>query len=524
MTRLFLAALLCAAWLPGQEGRFSGVAREPNGGRLLPSVELTLLSDEAGSRVLSARTGADGRFAFEGLALGAYTLTARKPGYEAGKPVTRAVSLTETDPEAKSTIELRKSAVLAGLVTDPDGQPMAKVAVELYRWQTIRGRRRLVTSGSATTNDLGEFRMHGLAPERYLLRVNPLTLFGIRGVLAYEYEPVYYPGTASPAGAAAVPVGWGSEVVGLDMQVSYAARTAIEGQVFTTEGEVCAQCLLSTVGASNETAAALTLRGDGTFALRGLPEGDYRLVAMPRRRGGGNAVLEARLSEEEPLRVAMTLSPAREVSGRALLGPGAESREPVKFGVRLDAVAGAQFSRGRPAQSSTASDGTFRITEVVPGEYDLSVSGLPDGVYLDSIRVAGRALAGLTLNVPSDYDLTDVDLRLADDGAEVSGIVAAEGRSEGEPLAPPGVVALIPLEYGAGGRYELLASYRPADGQFLFEAVPPGDYTLIAVPTSNRFDLGEPADVELLRRAGERLKVRARASIEANAPFLPNPD
>jgi len=522
--RLLLAALLCAAWLPAQEGRLSGVAREPNGGRLLPSVELTLVADEASSQVLSARTGADGRFSFEGLAFGTYTLSARKPGYEAGKPATRSVALTEAEPEAKADLILRKSAVLAGLVTDPDGQPMAEVAVELYRWQTIRGRRRLVTAGSSTTNDLGEFRMHGLAPERYLLRVNPLTLFGIQGVLAYEYEPAYYPGGTSPASAAAVPVGWGSEIVGLDIQVRYAPATAIEGQIFTAEGEPCAQCLVSAIGESNETAAAVTARADGSFALRGLAESNYRLVAMPRRRGGGNSVLEARLTKEEPLQVAMTLSPAREVSGRALLGPDAESREPMKFGVRLDAVAGAQFSRGRPAQSVASADGTFRITEVVPGEYDVSVSGLPDGVYLDSVRLAGRMLPGFTLNVPSDYDLTDVDLRLADDGAEVSGIVAAEGRAEGEPLAPPGVVALIPLDYGAGGRYELLASYRPADGQFLFKAVPPGDYTLIAVPTSNRFDLGEPADVELLRRSGERLKVRARASIESNAPFLPNPD
>ena len=524
MTRVAVLILLAVAVVAAQDGEIRGVAREPNGGRLLPSVEVTIVSDEAGARLYSTRSGADGRFLFDQLPYGDYTLSARKAGYEAGKPVTLSAAISDTDPAASVPVELRKSAVMAGQVTDPDGDPMVDIAVELYRWQTIRGRRRLVTSGSTTTNDLGEFRLHGLAPERYLLRINPLTLLVVRGVLAYEYSPSYFPGSFDAAGAQTVEVRWGAEIVGLDVQLDYAPRTAIEGRVLLADGTVCNECLVSVVGESKEMVASVTVRTDGSFALRGLPAKDYDLVALPRRSEGGNAVLPVQLREGEPTSVAMTVGPARTVSGRALFGPGSAAREPVKYGVRLDAAAGAVFTRGRAAQSNAAVDGSFVVKEVVPGEYDLSVSGLPDGVYLDSVRVGGQPLPGATLTVPSEYDLTDVDLRLADDGGEVSGVVDPSNSAVPGQVAPLGVAALIPIPYGGRGRFELLASYRPEDGQFLFRAVPPGDYTLVAVPTSNRFDLGEPADVELLRRGGKRVEVRPGQSLSTEAPFVPDRD
>lgn len=524
MKLVVLVGLLWASAAVAQDGQISGLAREPNGGRLLPSVELTIVSEEAGARVHATRSGADGRFVFDGLPYGGYTLSARKAGYEAGQPVTLSASVSEADPAAKVEVELRKSAVMAGQVTDPDGDPMVDIAVELYRWQTVRGRRRLVTSGSSTTNDLGEFRLHGLAPERYLVRVNPLTLLIVRGVLAYEYSPSYYPGSLDAAGAQSVPVRWGAELVGLDVQLEHAPRTAIEGRVFQSDGTVCDECLVSVVGESKEMVASVTARPDGSFALRGLPERQYDLVALPRRSVGGNAVQQVSLREDEPAVVAMTLGPARTVSGRAVFGPGSDSHEPVNYGVRLDAVAGAVFSRGRAAQSSAAVDGSFFIKDVVPGEYDLSVSGLPDGVYVDSVRVGGQPLPGVTLSVPSEYDLTDVSLRLADDGGEVSGLIDAGASAAPGQAAPLGVVALIPIPYGEGGRYELLASYRPEDGEFLFRSAPPGNYTLVAVPQSNRFDLGEPADVELLRRGGKRIEVRPGQRVQTEAPFLADLD
>ena len=44
--------------------------------------------------------------------------------------------------------------------------------VQVSRLQYMQGRKQLGRSGGATTNDLGEYRVFGLAPGRYYLNAN----------------------------------------------------------------------------------------------------------------------------------------------------------------------------------------------------------------------------------------------------------------------------------------------------------------------------------------------------------------
>ena len=68
-----------------------------------------------------------------------------------------------------------------------------------------------------------------------------------------------------------------------------------------------------------------------------------------------------------------------------------------------------RLSRWRPADgqgeepvaAQVKPDGTFRIPRIVPDQYSVQVSGLPDGVYVKSVRLDGRDITGEDLNLAS---------------------------------------------------------------------------------------------------------------------------
>ena len=118
--------------------------------------------------------------------------------------------------------KLTPHAVVAGRVLDSDGEPVPNVQVStmLHRY-TPRGKQLMQTGGSST-NDLGEFRIFGIAPGRYYLQAT----HGMRWDAAMDrsartgpeegYVPTYFPGTTDPASASMIDVTAGQQLLGLD--------------------------------------------------------------------------------------------------------------------------------------------------------------------------------------------------------------------------------------------------------------------------------------------------------------------
>jgi hypothetical protein len=156
----------------------------------------TVTDDEAARplrRVLLTLSGAEirgdrqvmsddqGRFAFEGLPAGRYTLTAVKPayvtihhgsarpGYGPGAPVSLADGQT-----ARLLLRIPRGAVIAGIVRTPSAQPIASAQAQLSRVQSVGGQLRTVpvlgVRTIATTDDQGRFRFYGLPPGEYVIR------------------------------------------------------------------------------------------------------------------------------------------------------------------------------------------------------------------------------------------------------------------------------------------------------------------------------------------------------------------
>jgi Carboxypeptidase regulatory-like domain len=99
------------------------------------------------------------------------------------------------------------ASVIAGKIYDDDGEPMPSVEVSAVRQVYSQGKRSHASAMTATTNDLGEYRLFGLPPGRYFVScVYPRWNRGGPEDDSIEeekegYAKLFYPGTADVAKA-----------------------------------------------------------------------------------------------------------------------------------------------------------------------------------------------------------------------------------------------------------------------------------------------------------------------------------
>src|SRR3954471_19916794 len=107
-------------------------------------------------------------------------------------------------------------------VLDDQGEPVANARITLQSYQYVQGRKQLVPAGGGgSTNDLGEYRVFGIAPGKYYLSATPMITSPFandRSASAgpeEDYVSTYYPGTIDPASAAQLDVAAGAQLRGI---------------------------------------------------------------------------------------------------------------------------------------------------------------------------------------------------------------------------------------------------------------------------------------------------------------------
>ena len=268
-------------------------------------------------------TDDDGRFEFNGLATGHYTVTALKPAYlsvsyGAAKPGAAGTPIAlEADQHADVSLTMPKGAVLEGRLADARGgaMPGAYVAAYLLRPGETSGK----FVKSTTTDDRGAYRLFGLSPGAYTVMASfPMTsiysieepspaeidaaiaAIGSRALFgssppssprqgadplepAVRYSPVYYPGVPSLDDAATVTLSAGEERTGLDFRFDPVRTTTIEGTVTGPVRDLSqTQLTLQFAGTGASPAggnATAQPQPDGSFVFRNIAPGRYRLTA-----------------------------------------------------------------------------------------------------------------------------------------------------------------------------------------------------------------------------------------------------
>ena len=254
----------------------------------------------------TALTDADGRYDFRDLPAGRYSITASKPSFVSwsyGQTLPdglgRPLALSDNQTADNVDVRLIHGAVITGRIVDEFGEPVPNAAVTALRRQYQQGQTRLVPSGErAQANDIGAYRIFGLAPGQYYVSatVQALTLampVGNSVEVSGQnsgYAPTFYPGTSDTASAQKVTVGGAQTLSGVDIALTPTRLATITGSAVDSAGRPIAGSVFATprgngagIGASG---VGGPLREDGTFTIPNVPPGEYVLRANAARSVG----------------------------------------------------------------------------------------------------------------------------------------------------------------------------------------------------------------------------------------------
>ena len=515
---------------PGLPPRDAATAQKPAAGtarirgRLVASPAGTplrrvrmMLQTPAGpelTRVIT--TDAQGRYEFAELPAGRYSLFASKPAYvelqygqrrpyEAGTPIV----LRDNETLTSIDFALPRGSVITGRITDELNEPLAEAQVQVQRFAyTPDGRRRLATSGRATTDDRGEFRVYGLMPGEYVVTGTartPSPPFFVNGApLAIEpadgYLPTYYPGTPNPANAQPISIGIAEElsvqfalVAGRFARVSGTARYSDGQPAYPAEVSVLPRVSSGMFLLTDDGSNATRTGPDGNFSVTGVAPGEYTIDVRPQPGplpGNRQAVAEmgsvpVTVTGNDIAGMRITTSKGSLVSGR-VVWEGTSPRSSALTGspsVQASSVDSLVsffgFVSDPNADGSLDDEGRFRLGGL-RGRIHLDVSSPPNWM-LKSVIVEGRDFTEVPLDLTDRPSIDDVVITLSDKRTTVSGSVTD---SRGA-AASSYVVVILPAEEKESARdfyYYYIRTARPdTNGRFETRGLKPGRYVALAI-------------------------------------------
>jgi hypothetical protein len=571
------------------------------------------LSAPQGTGSRSTVTDDTGAFSFTALPEGRYSLSASKPGHINGSFGQRIPGRSGTPiqladgQKLQLQLQLWRGAVITGPLVDEHGEAIPNTPVRVLRYVMPGGQRTLQQAGNAQTDDRGIYRIFGLQPGEYLVSATPRNTNQVsvaseaaraavaaaleRGSPSEDmrvmvnqqvrveeqarveivqggaiaggdeqptgYAPVYYPGTTSPASAAAVTVGPGEEKSGVDFQYQVVPVARVDGIVTTSSGQLPPNVTLSLVNTGFNvpgiSPGGARADAQGNFRINNVPPGQYTLVAratfVQGREGGpggrglppggrGEMAMGAARGRAggspaaDPVRlwgtadvtvdgrtvsgVVVALQPGVQVAGRIAF-EGTSVQPPTdlsRMRVSLQPVV-TPGSPGDVASGATGrveADGRFSMSSVVPGRYRLLASGAGAGWFVGSSAIEGQDSLDFPVEIKSS--ITGAVVTFTDKQSELTGRVTND---QSQPVFDYTLVI-----YPADMRYRQpqsrrILTTRPAtDGRFTFRNLPPGEYRIAPVLDPEPGSWFDPAFLQQLDGSALRLSIGEGEKKEQN--------
>jgi protocatechuate 3,4-dioxygenase beta subunit len=457
----------------------------------LRKVHLILRSVEDPNRTVAAVTNADGRFALKDIEPGPYRLNVTRVGFVADeygrrKPDAPGAILTLHAGQDLKDLQFRliPAGVISGKIYDDDGEPLPGVMVNAVRQVRSEGKRGRSAVSSVSTNDLGEYRLFGLAPGRYFVScVYPRWNRGGDEVDSTDaekegYAKLYYPGTADVAKAEPITIRVGEEATSIDILMRKVPVHQVRGNVYnqiTHKPGVGVMLILLPKTANREwdyASPATVQKPDGSFAIQEVLPGSYTLasfwfddgISYVNRQSidVGNADVEG---------IAMTVVPGTNINGR-VVWEGQPAVEKDDLTVTPSPV---DVPFGMRGQSRVARDNSFTLKGLGEGTYRADVTGMSLDCYIKDVRYGESSVLkdGFTV---TRGDAGSLEIVVSSRGARVQGTVMD---SDGLPQAGVSVV-LVP-ELSQRENYQKYKTESTDQyGNFNLRGIAPGDYKLFS--------------------------------------------
>jgi hypothetical protein len=249
-----------------------------------------------------------GRFTFDRLPAGSYSMSATKGAYltsnygapKPGMPGS-VIVLSEGESFTTNPLPLTKGAVIAGRLLNRRGQPMPDEIVQVAQVVSVGGerRRRAAPAWRAATNEHGEYRVSSLPAGDYVVFSSPAP-FPVRGEpgaaeLAWArsgsgsppppagnfgYAPTMYPGTTDTAAGVVISLAAGEVKAGVEFALQFLPVARVSGSISMSNGEQAIGGIVACLPRDPERSLAplglptSRVTPEGTFSCpAGLPPG-----------------------------------------------------------------------------------------------------------------------------------------------------------------------------------------------------------------------------------------------------------
>jgi hypothetical protein len=526
-------ALLCVLWaapafvLPGRAAgqtataspgnvagsfRVAGTIVSKTDAHPLGRARVTLRASKNAQQFESVITEENGKFAFENVPAGKYSLTGAKRGFvtasydQHDQFSTAIVTGTGIDTEAL-VLKIAPNAVIAGKVLDEAGEPVRHAIVTLYYDDHREGVDQIQVRNMAHTDDLGAYDLPNLIPGTYFLSVRATPWYAVhppedsggrKSEIAVDrsldvaYPMTYYTDATDSDGATAIPV-QGGEHLQVDMHLNPvpALRLLVHVPGDNRRGFTFPRLEQPAFDGSTLVQPNGGMVSPGVFEMSGIPAGHYNL----RLQGQGVDVqlngVDLNRNEEQVDATAAEPTASLKLS---VLAPE-EASLPKGLSVALR-------SKGRSFAGLHRLDekGEGEIADIPAGNYEVVVFGSSKRYSIARMLAEGAEVSGHRLTLAPGASAS-ASLRLVAGSVEVEGVVKKAGAG----LAGA-MVVLVPKD-PEGNRDLFRRDQSDLDGTFSLRDVVPGSYSLLAIENGWDLDWSQPGVIAPYSRRGRAIVV-----------------
>jgi len=535
----------------------------------------------AGARVTVERTGSNpseansvsadfqGKFIINALDAGTFLMEVAANGYARQKYGQRfeggpgtLINLAAGQNVKNVVIGLTPAGYVNGSVRDDTGGPAVDLQIQLFRMTyDAFGQRSLRSVGSTTTNDRGEYRLYWVTPGRYYLaarsaeRPTSSLNFDPRSPNAVQerYALTYYPGALDVQEAAAIDVQPGMNLTAIDFTVLRQQLYKIRGRVIDSRsgrlpGAVTIQARSESPTGESEIIAfsegsvpsgrnASYNATDGTFEIRNVVPGSYVVKAeIP---GGQQdarpgplpaAAVLVTVSNSDINSLTLNILPPVSMSGHLTIEDDESSTMEDFDRIRVRLIPADRLARSAlpnsPQSQTLNPDGTFRIDNVKPGEYQVLIcmalasnssncARNTPNFYLKDARFDHMDV----LNRPLQFAgiaLTPLDIVLNRKPGQIEGVVVNDKR---QPVAGIRTILIPDQDRGRIGLYKFAETDQA--GRFTIRGITPGAYKVFAWEALEEWAFFDSDLMQRFERYGTAVRISESDELRTEVKLIP---
>jgi Carboxypeptidase regulatory-like domain len=506
------------------------------------NVHLSQISTQRGAKPQSygGLSDAQGYFRFEGVSAGVFSLRGDRPGFlmtnygakgpnQAGTTITLQPGQEMTD----LNLGLLPQAVISGRVLDEDGDPVSGIQVQGMKQTWFRGKSRSMPMGSASTNDIGEYRLGPLFPGKYTVSAQPMGANmgdseapAIPGAPELHQVRTFFPESLTEDTAAQVVVAAGQTASGTEIHLQRIRTFHVRGKIAGVTGRPETERLQVNLMPREQSGMMFgmvggqqVLKSDSSFDISGVAPGAYYFNVSSFKSGPISTVahqpVDVSGSDINDLVVAM--SPMGTLRGRISIegdGPAKPEFHPQIFLTSEEAMMAAPMAK-------FAEDGTFSIENIGPGKYYPQISGAPNGAYLRSVRLGQQEILGKDLDF-SNAGSGELEIVFRYGVAQLTGTIQMP-QDANKPSAPDFMVVLVPGSLNADGSGMRLGQ-ADQTGTFTMKNITPGRYLAYALQLVDTNQLQNPDVLKQLASRGVEVELKEKDNKQIQLTPVPADD